>query len=354
MHKGIFISDLPDSGRVEGLFCVASKVMLETRNGNPYLALVLLDRTGEVQARVWDAAQETASLFEKGDYLWVQAEAQVYRDTVQLKISGMERVPPEQVDHTDFLPSTPEDTVALWSEFRRYMAGISDPVLGVLLREVFSDRQTATAFRAAPAAKHMHHAYLGGLLEHSVSVARLARTVCGEYPDLDRDLLLSAALIHDIGKTEEFSFDAPPIDYTDRGRLIGHLVLGAEILDRFTQKAEIPRDHPRIMAIKHLVLSHHGQREFGAPVLPMTREAVVLHLLDDMDAKLNYLNRLSHELPPGDYAWTQYQRPMERFFFLRGATPEEQADDEAPDADEKHLRQMQQGLWAVPRDTKNE
>ncbi len=354
MHKGVFISDLPSSGRIEGLFCVSSKALRETRNGDPYLALTLLDRTGEVQARLWNAAGEAAALFDKGDYLWVEAEAQVYRDTVQLRIANMERVPPDKVDHSQFLPSTPSDVVSLWSEFRRHLSSISDPVLNRLLREIFSDRKTARAFRMAPAAKHMHHAYLGGLLEHSVSVARLARAVCREYPDLDQDLLLAAALIHDIGKTEEFSYQAPPIDYTDQGRLMGHLVLGAAILDKFAMQQGIPMDHIRIVALKHLVLSHHGHREFGAPVVPMTQEAMVLYFLDDMDAKLNYLRSLSRDLPPGEYSWTQYQRPMERFFFLQGIEPGVQAEYRDRDGDAGRVNQVQPGLWTEDEDTKDE
>ncbi len=343
MDKGIFVSEIPESGRIEGLFCVSSKRLLETRHGEPYLAIALLDNTGEVQARVWEAADQASKKFEQGDYIWIKAEAQLFRDTVQLRIFELERIDPDGVDYSLFMPSCPEDPDALWTEFRKHLSCVRDPVLSQLLQEIFRHRRTARAFRTAPAAKRMHHAYLGGLLEHSVSVARLARAVCREYPRLDQDLLLAAALVHDIGKIQEFSYHRPPIDYTDKGRLLGHLVLGIAIVEDFGRELGISLENPRFLALKHLILSHHGQREFGAPVLPMTQEAVTLHLLDDLDAKLNYLKGLSQALPPGDYSWTQYQRPMERYFYLPGPGSEENDKGKEQGSDD-HGR-IQPLLW---------
>ncbi len=321
MDKGIFVSAIPDSGRVEGVFCVASKRLLETRHGDPYLAVTLLDNTGEVQARIWEDAVSASGRFDQGDYLWIKAEVQLFREEIQLKVVELERVDAQEVDHALFLPACPQDVEALWGEFKRYLSRIKDPVLAPLLQEIFGNRRTARQFRRAPAAKRMHHAYLGGLLEHSVSVARLARAACREYPGLDFDLLMSAVLVHDIGKIHEFSYHRPPIDYTDQGRLLGHLVLGTAMLDEAARALGIPADNQRLIELRHLVLSHHGHREFGAPVLPMTQEAVTLHILDDLDAKLNYLKGLSEGLPPGGRSWTGYQRPMERYFYLPGPMP---------------------------------
>ncbi|NDY42547.1 HD domain-containing protein [Dissulfurirhabdus thermomarina] len=322
MEKGIYIRDIQPNTTVEGTFCVQSRRLLETRNGAPYLALTLMDRTGDMEARVWDRARELAPVCGEGSYLRVRAEAQVFRDATQLKVLDLEPVPEADVTPADFLPATPEDREALWEELRRLAGEIGDEVLQGLVRAVFSDRDFRRAFYEAPAAKRMHHAYLGGLLEHTVAVGSLALDVAGRYPRLDRDLLLAGALLHDIGKVVEFRFDRPPLDYTDQGRLIGHMVLGTSLVDRFAAAAGLPADHHRLLALKHLVLSHHGQREFGAPVLPMMEEAVALNLIDDLDAKLNYLSGLRGEVEGEGYGWTPYQRLLDRYFFLPGAAEE--------------------------------
>lgn len=347
MEKGVFIHDIQPAQAVIGLFCVRTKRLLETRNGDPYLALTLLDRTGEIEARAWDQALEWDSVFSERDYVRIHGEAQRFREAVQLKVNHLEWVDPKEVDPEPFLPVTPADQKALRAEFQRLVKEVQDPILCVLLRAIFGDQDLSKAFRQAPAAKRMHHAYLGGLLEHTVSVARVVRSVCKDYPFLDRNLLLAAALLHDIGKIEEFTYDRPPIEYSDRGRLLGHMVLGVAILDRFAAVAGIERHEGRLVALKHLVLSHHGEREFGSPVVPMTEEAFALHLLDDLDAKLNYLNTLREEVPGPGYGWTGYQRLMDRFFYLRsraGAT--EALEGERPSEDRgPGLAARQPTLW---------
>jgi len=163
----------------------------------------------------------------------------------------------------------------------------------------------------------MHHAYIGGLLEHTLSVTGLAMRIAEHYPSLDRDLLVAGALLHDLGKIREFSFSSVPFDYTEEGRLVGHLVLGSEMVRKAAENVqELPSE--RLDRLIHLVLSHHGRHEFGAPCLPMTTEAILLHHIDDIDAKMNYIDRLSEQVEPGTYQWSDYQRPLERFLLLRG------------------------------------
>jgi len=332
MAKGTYVTDIRPGTQVQGIFCVDSKRLLETKSGAPYLALTLVDRSGRIEARMWDQAPEVDGIVSRGDYVHIRGEAQRFREAVQLRLIEVRPVE-EDVDPALFLPATDADIDALWGELQKFMKGIGTPALATLLHSIFRDLQIGRAFRQAPAAKRMHHACIGGLLEHTVSVARLAEAVCGLYPHLDRDLLLAAALLHDIGKIEEFSFRTPPIEYSDKGRLLGHLVLGVSIIERFAGELNVTDSAGKITALKHLVLSHHGQREFGAPVLPMMEEALVLHLLDDMDAKLNYLNSLKRDIPGPGHGWTEYQRLLERYFYLPGTlrTEEDRGGDEAGD-----------------------
>jgi len=323
MNKGIFIKDIQPSDRIEGLFCVSSKRDLETRNGAPYIGVTLVDRTGEIEGRIWDRVDAMGAVFSQGDYVWIRADSQKFRDVTQLKIVDVRPVDSDSEEPELFLPVTPVDRDELWKEFMKFVRGIRSADLGKLLRAMFGNRRLAASFMDAPAAKKMHHNYIGGLLEHSVSVARLAHAVCGLYRHLDRDLLVAAGLVHDIGKIDEFSYRRPPIDYTDSGRLVGHTVLGIEILDRFLKGQDLEDSSEQIVALKHLILSHHGRQEFGAPVLPMMEEAVILHLIDDLDAKINYLGALKKDISESGRGWTAYQRLFERYFFLgRSAEPE--------------------------------
>ena len=342
--KGIFIDAIEADSPVDGIFCVASKRLLETRNGSPYLALTLMDRTGEMQARMWNNASRTDALFGEGDFVRIKADAQRYKDEVQLNIKSLEQADDKAVDTADFMPVAQCDLDQCEKQFDRLLKGIKRVPLGPFLKALFRrGSRTRQLFVRAPAAKRMHQAYIGGLLEHSVAVASLARETARLYPQLDSELLVAGALVHDIGKIEEFSFERPPIDYTDRGRLIGHSALGIEMLDRCAAETGIDHTHSDIMALKHMVLSHHGQREFGASVLPMTPEAMALHLIDDIDAKMSFLGELSQGVQGDGPAWTPYQRLFERFFYLKNTRTEVQDQDQsAKKKHEKHDDRIKQ------------
>lgn len=346
MEKGLYIKELPENGAVKGIFCVAEKKLLQTKNGAPYLALTLTDNSGEIEARLWENATESAQLFDKGDFLLIHGESQRFRDAIQIKINQLEPVSEDQIDPTSFLPCYEGDIELLWAEFRKLSHYIKDTALRLLLQAMIKDPKFKQLLMTAPAAKKMHHAYLGGLLEHTVSVAKMALQVTKQYGHLDRNLLLAGSLLHDIGKIKELSYSKPPIGYSDEGRLIGHLVLGVQEVDSYVKRAGLEPNSDSLISLKHLILSHHGQREYGAPVLPMTEEAVVLHLIDDLDAKLNYLKGLKPALEGAKQQWTSYQPLMERYFLLtpeqdEGVISKSQKDsestEESPPADQKKL-----------------
>jgi len=347
MHhkKGILIKEISEGATIEGLFLVKSMSRAETRTGTPYLMLTVMDASGEMAGRVWEDADRWFPACPAGGIVRLTGQAQSFKGTLQLKINGLASIPTEQVDLALFLPATPGDINAMAAELRRLAKSVDNPFLRELLSAFFQNKKFFDKFKKAPAAKGMHHAYIGGLLEHTLAVARLVDVICPLYPTVDRSLLMTGAMLHDIGKVEEFSFATPPFDYSNAGRLMGHLVLGVEMVQqRIDSVLHFPAD--LAMRLKHLILSHHGRQEFGSPTVPMMLEAFVLNFLDDLDSKVNYINRLSDQAQAEGYQWTDYQRPMERFLFVQGhpdralpaiALSEENGD---PDVDPR-----QRSLW---------
>ncbi|MHB8810202.1 MAG: 3'-5' exoribonuclease YhaM family protein [Desulfobulbaceae bacterium] len=315
-RKIVYIADLKEGQQLYDLFLVSKKNLAETKSGNPYLALTLMDRTGEIEARAWDNAARLDAIAEVGRIVAVEGQVKAFRDQLQLNLTGLQPVAEGSVDLAHFMPASRRGVSEMQAELSGLIASVTDPGLNQLLTGLFQGK-LLQEFSRAPAAKMMHHACLGGLLEHTLSVAGLALKICDHYTRLDRDLLLAGALLHDLGKIREFSYAALPFDYTDQGRLIGHLVLGAEMVRR--QAESVPALAPaRLDQLLHLILSHHGRHEFGSPCLPMTSEAILLHHLDDMDAKMELIDRLSEQVEGDTYRWSDYQRSLERFLFLRG------------------------------------
>ncbi|SMC22259.1 3'-5' exoribonuclease [Desulfacinum hydrothermale DSM 13146] len=333
-----FIADLKPNQDIVGTFAVASKELRTAKNGMPYLTLTLQDKTGQVTGRIWNGAEEAASRIASQCVVRLQGRTETFRDVLQINIQRLETMAPEHIDLEDFLPAYPGDAAALWQEFVSKLATVQQKPLKELVRLFLADNALMTAFRKAPAAKNFHHAYLGGLLEHTTSVMELVSLVAGRYATLDRELLLVGAFLHDIGKVYEFRWDMA-IDYSDVGRLVGHMVLGVEILEK---KLSLCKDFPQETAVllKHLILSHHGQAEYGAVQPPMTREAFVLHLADDLDAKMNNLDRILEQAAGDESRWTSYQKSYARFFYKGGACGEETASDESVDTHGGPCRQL--------------
>jgi 3'-5' exoribonuclease len=326
----LFIENIQDGQQVDGLFLLKEMSRAETRAGKPFLTLRLMDRTGELTGRIWEEADRWESECAVGQVLAVSGRAQSYKGNLQLIITEVRRLTEGETDLSRFIPATAGDIDEMARELLDLAGSVPDFFIRKLLLKFLQDQDFLEKFTRAPAAKTIHHAYLGGLLEHTLHVARLADKVAELYPSINRSLLMAGAMLHDIGKVAELSVTASLFDYTDEGRLVGHMVLGVEMVqERIARIKDFPPE--LAMKIKHLILSHHGRHEFGAPTLPMLHEAFVLNFIDDLDAKINYVERLSARIPEESSQWSEYQRNLERFLLLSGpATARTGGEEAAP------------------------
>jgi len=322
-----WIKDFNEQQRVRGRYLVKEKRLSTTRRGEPFLGLVLADRSGEIEAKVWDNAGEISRGFSEGGIVEVEGVAGSYRGKIQLTLSSVTEFRGE-LDPALLLESCPVDAGEMLKSLRDILRTIKNSHLKALADRFLADKDFLADFKRAPAAKNFHHGYLGGLLEHTLGVCRLAAAVAALYPALDRDLLLLGAFVHDIGKTRELQH-RPVIDYTDEGRLVGHPVLGAGMVE---EKIRGIKGFPPglELRIRHLVLSHHGEYEFGSPKRPKFLEAFALHLVDDLDAKINGLGRFM-EQDRQEGAWTEFNRLFTRYL-LKGEPAAEDHEDEEPPA----------------------
>ncbi|MCM2263684.1 MAG: HD domain-containing protein [Desulfuromonadales bacterium] len=311
--KNIFASQIQERDWVEATFLVRDKIVGMAKNGKPYLTLKLMDRSGEVEGRIWDRVDEISSQFERDDFVRVAGKASLYMGKMQLVIQELAKLKEETVDLADFLPVAARSTGDMVADLQSRVASIDDPFLRALLQAFLDDKEFLAAYCRAPAAKAMHHVYLGGLLEHSLAVASLADDISNRYPGLNRDLLVTGALLHDVGKVNELRY-ARSFDYTDVGKLIGHIVIGVEMVEeKLRQLPGFPTE--LAILLKHLLLSHHGQYEYGSPKRPKTLEAVILNFIDDLDSKINGVRTHLDKEPDSESAWTQYHRFYDRYFF---------------------------------------
>jgi 3'-5' exoribonuclease len=336
--KEKFVADIAEDAEVNDSFLVARKALLRSRAGAPYLALTLADRSGQIEARIWDEAERLSARFSEGDFVRVRAQATVFRDSLQLAVTDIDRLSPSEVELADFLPSSERDPQEMLRELRVLSRDIGNAHLRALVGLFMADKPLLAAFARGPAAKNMHHAYLGGLLEHTLSVARLCRQAAAHYPECDADLLLAAAILHDIGKVRELSC-APGFDYTTEGRLIGHLLIGMEMLE--DKLARLPDFPPGLAtSLKHLIISHHGEYVFGSPKRPKIAEAFILHALDDLDAKLGAVRDL---LRTAAADTATYHRVLERYIFgpLEGGRAGEAREEEPQEAAEANYSLLQ-------------
>jgi 3'-5' exoribonuclease len=289
------------------------KDIRRTHTGAPYLALEFSDASGQIEGRLWDEAERVAGAVEIGQVVKVQGAVEEYKEKKQIKVEKMRSAnDQDEFALEKLIPSTDADPEQLWQQFEKMMQSVAHPFLLSLLRKFFDEPEFVQSFCRAPAAKRWHHSYLGGLLEHTLGVATICDRVAKLYPLLDRDLLVTAALLHDIGKVDSYQ-QGPAFEYTDIGRLIGHIVLGSQLV------AEKIRSFPQFpeelaLRLQHLILSHQGMLEQASPVLPMTREAFVLYYADEIDSKLNAFERVYRQDRGGK--WSKYVNLLERYFYF--------------------------------------
>jgi 3'-5' exoribonuclease len=308
-----FVTEIREHDRVDAVFFAVRKTLLQARSGSPYLSLTLADRTGEIEGRVWEEADRIDQAFERGSYVRVRGVANTYGGRIQLKVDAVVKVDPDTISAADFIPSTRFDVETMWRELRELVDGVGDEQIRALLNAFLDDPEIGAPLKRSPAAKNVHHAFAGGLLEHTLSVMHLAHRVADHYPRANRDLLVAGALLHDIGKTAELTIE-DGIDYTTEGRLVGHLVMTAQWITEKT--AAIPGFPPALaMHLTHLVAAHHGDLDKGSPKVPQTLEAMIVHALDELDSRVQSWTSIM-ERDAGE-EWTSYQRLYERFLYKR-------------------------------------
>src|SRR6202165_3704673 len=310
--KEFFISQCSQQENkiITSSFVVASKQVKAKKNGEPYLALILADRSGQIEAKMWDNVDEFILAFEQDDFLKVKGLVNKYKNRFQLTIHKLRRMDEGDIDFTDYLPKTTKDIGELWRTLTEFVATFQNPHLKALVELFMADPEIAERYRNAPAAKTLHHAYIGGLLDHVVSLFRSCDLMCRNYPQVNRDLLLTGAFLHDIGKIQELTYNRA-FSYTTRGQLLGHMIIELEMLQaKLVQLPGFPGELKTLL--EHLIISHHGQYDFGSPKLPMFPEALLLHYLDDLDSKMEAMRAHFERESELEGPWTSYNASLGR------------------------------------------
>lgn len=305
-----YITELKENEHVVEHYLCRQKQSLKTRSGKTYLSLKLQDKTGVADAKVWEMHNDIQS-FEEGDIIKIDGTALVYQNEIQIKVNKIRRSHEGEYEAMDYIPCTEKDIDALYEQITDFVSSIEHPMIRKLMENiVIHDEAVVSAFKTHSAAKNMHHNYMGGLLEHTVSVTQICDFMSTRYKHLNRDLLIATAILHDIGKIYELS-KLPENDYTDDGQMLGHIIIGTELVT--AECAKIPGfPHELQSLIKHSILAHHGEYEFGSPKLPSTMEAFILHGADNLDAKLKaYEDAIDKDSTPGP--WAGFQKMLGRY-----------------------------------------
>ncbi len=310
-----FVADLVANARVESTFAVKSSSLAPFRSKpGKYLNAALADRTGEIAARVWDNAEQLAAVFAPGSVVHVRGRVDEYQGKLQLIVDQATTCDSREIELSDYLVASRRDPLAMMEEVDAAIGEVENLHLQALLQAFFGDPEFRTRFSESAGAKALHHSFVSGLLEHTVSVLRVLLTLHESHPQLDRDLLICGALLHDIGKIEELETTVA-IEYTDTGRLLGHTVLTDRMVcDRVQQVEGFPPELSDLLM--HMLLSHHGQKEYGAPIVPMTAEACALHYADNLDAHVQYFSHVVEEGAGSGNRWSDYQKLFDRYIYI--------------------------------------
>lgn len=312
-----FISDFQDKTAVQTAFLVKEKNKQTGKNGKTYLSIKLTDKSGEIDARIWDNIEEFDGRFDVDDFVQVKGAVQSFQGRQQLVVATIDVLNSFDVKIQDFLPTAERPAEDMFRELMDILSGIKNPFIKQLVQNTLNDSAIKPLFLVAPAAKTIHHAYLSGLLEHTLSICGVMKFLGGHYKGIDTDLLLFGAVYHDIGKVWELSFETS-LGYTDVGRLVGHIPLGSELVEK--KASEIP-NFPFDLKnkLKHIVLSHHGKMEYGSPKLPSFLEAVVVGMIDDLDSKINQIQKFvdsEKRASPEGTRWSRFSKDFQRYFML--------------------------------------
>jgi 3'-5' exoribonuclease len=343
------IASLKQGDWVEEVYLVTAKQVSTAKNGVIYLSLKLADKTGEIDGKLWDNADEVAGRFEREDFVRIKGITANYQGTMQIKMKTLEKVDDAKVDIANFVQTSPRSPEDMVRELRAMTASIANTHLNQLLNTFLNDTAFMELFKRTPAAKTLHHNYVGGLLEHVVELVSLARDVAKHFPSIDVDLLTAGAFLHDIGKVRELGV-RKSIEYTTEGRLIGHISLGYEmIVEKMNMIPGFPAE--LAMLLKHIVLSHHGEYEFGSPKRPKIQEAIIINYLDDLSAKINNFQATLKKENVGEGEWTAYSKMHDRYLYrqteYRGSrsVPAGDLDDaeESKHSGKKSLRDERRG-----------
>jgi len=312
--KSPYVAELQPSQVITSTFLVTAKDIRQKKTGEPYLSMTLTDRTGDLDAKMWDNAEEVLDTFEKDDFVRVRGLAQIHQNRMQLQVQKLQRADERTLDLSDYFPASKRNPDEMLEELRVMVAGYRDEKLRALCQAFLDDQELMRLYKMAPAAKTMHHAYLGGLLEHVLSMAKMASMLAPHY-NVDMDLLLTGVLLHDIGKIYELSYERS-FGYSVEGHLLGHMFIGLRLLDEKVRL--VPDFPPKVkMLIEHMILSHHGSMEFGSPRLPIFPEALLLHHIDNLDSKMEAM-RYSLERDRGLEGFlTGYNPALERQIFKK-------------------------------------
>jgi 3'-5' exoribonuclease len=310
--KDFFICDCQkfENKIITSTFVVAVKQVKPKKSGEPYLALTLADRTGQIEAKMWDNVPAAIDGFEQDDCIKVKGLLNRYKNHFQLTIHKLRKLAESEIDFSDYLPKTNKNIDELWQTLLEFVATFQNAHLRSLVEAFMADAQIAEAYRSAPAAKTMHHAYIGGLLDHVVSLFRSCDLICRNYAQIDRDLLLTGAFLHDIGKIHELTYSRA-FSYTTRGQLLGHMIIELEMLHEKIGAVPGFPENLKIL-LEHLIISHHGEYEFGSPKLPMFPEALMLHYLDDLDSKMESMRAHFEREADLEAPWTGYNPSLGR------------------------------------------
>ena len=339
--KSPFVVDIKPDQNINTTFLVLSKEVRQKKSGDPFLSLMLADKTGEIDSKMWDNAAEVMDTFDRDDFIRIKGLTQNFQNRLQLTIHKLQRIEDSEIEVADYFPASKHDPKEMEREVQAIIAAFTNPYLKALLDAIFADEKIATAYRTAPAAKSIHHAFLGGLIEHVLSMAKVAQFTASHYANIDHDLLLTGVILHDIGKIHELTYHRG-FGYSDRGQLIGHIMMGFQMV---TEKAATVVGFPDklLLLVQHLILSHHGELEYGSPKVPVFAEAMLLHQIDSMDSKMETMRSMVEKDNRIDGSWTGYNSALERAVLKKVRFLDESPAAEKPSVASKPAAVSNQG-----------